>query len=344
MEKTPHEFWMQRCIQLALKGKEHVAPNPMVGCVIVHDNKIIGEGYHQQFGAAHAEVNAIQSLRDDNLIPNATLYVSLEPCTHYGKTPPCADLIIKKGFKKVVIGTIDCHEKVCGKGIEKLQKHGVEVTLGVLEKECKALNKYFFEASQFRKPYYLLKWAQTKDGFIYSPNHPPQISNELSAQKTHQIRAEYQGILIGKNTALVDDPTLNVRLVEGKDPIRIVLMHKWDPVLEKLTLYQDDAPTLFFNTTLNEKRGEKHLIKLPKENALDFVNHWLVDNGINSVLVEGGTTVLNNFLKENSWNEMIINQSLITFGEGTKAPAIKATPEHSEKVGDDTWSYYINRR
>ena len=199
------ERWMSRAIELALMGKGQVDPNPLVGCVIVHNNKIIAEGFHRKFGEPHAEVNAVNSITDTSLIPASKVYVTLEPCAHHGKTPPCTDLLIKSGFKSVVVGSVDPNHKVAGKGIAKLRQAAIEVTVGVLKKNCEEINAFFFEAHLHKKPYYLLKWAQSQDGFIFNPSKKRQLSGTASQQLVHELRSEYQGILIGKRTAKKKD-------------------------------------------------------------------------------------------------------------------------------------------
>ena len=222
------DLYMYRCLQLAELGVGYVAPNPMVGAVLVCNDKIIGEGYHHRYGDAHAEPNAINSVKEVELLGQSTLYVSLEPCSHYGKTPPCADLIVSSGIPRVIIGTLDPNPKVAGKGVEKLRNAGVEVIVGVLEEECRELNKRFFIFQELRRPYVLLKWAQTRDGFMdrvrTDVSEPPlQISNNITRQLTHKMRAENQSILVGANTVLLDNPSLTVRNWSGRSPVRIAI-------------------------------------------------------------------------------------------------------------------------
>ena len=334
--------WMQRAIQLALKGKGQVAPNPLVGCVIVHEDQVIGEGYHEKYGGPHAEVNAINAIADKTLIPYATLYVTLEPCSHQGKTPPCADLIIREGFTKVVVGSIDPNHKVSGKGVAKLREHDIHVTVGVLRQACEEINPFFLEAHLHKKPYYLLKWAQSKDGFIFNPSKQRQLSGPESQKLVHQLRADYQGILIGKRTALNDNPSLTVRLIEGQNPIRIVLMHQWDPELEKGTLFQDQFSTLYLNTTKEGQQGNKEWILIPEENTWKSINKILLQRGIQSVMVEGGTQVLSQLIDENWWNEIIKIKTAIQLDGGLAAPDFQGRIKETREVGADQWIHFIN--
>jgi diaminohydroxyphosphoribosylaminopyrimidine deaminase/5-amino-6-(5-phosphoribosylamino)uracil reductase len=286
-----HEIYMQRCFQLAKLGASFVAPNPMVGAVLVYNNTIIGEGYHQKFGAAHAEVNCINSVKeaDKPLIPLSTLYVSLEPCAHFGKTPPCSDLIIQHKIPKVVISIQDNFAAVNGKGIERLKAHGIEVITGILEKEGKELLKHFLHFHQYHRPYITLKFAQTADGFLGIKNQEIAISNELSKRYVHHLRAIHQGILVGKNTILSDNPTLNVRYWNGKNPIKIVLGNPKNIPADYI-IFNHPENTIFIYST------EKKL------NINEILNQ-LYQQQIISVLVEGGENVLQQFIQQNAWDE-----------------------------------------
>ncbi len=311
---------MQRCLDLAKLGLGKVAPNPLVGSVIVCDNKIIGEGYHQEFGKSHAEVNAINSVIDSTLLKKSTLYVNLEPCSHFGKTPPCADLIIEHKIPYVVIGTIDPFSKVKGKGIEKLLKAGVDVKVGVLEKECTELNKRFFTFHNKKRPYIILKWAQSKDGFIGKndvPNFP--ISNAESKTLSHLWRTEEQAILVGTKTALLDKPSLSARDVNGNSPIRLIID-------KQLTVnqYYSREKTIIFNTIKNQIKDNIEFIKI--ENATEpptFLNEILNElhsRSIQSVIVEGGAQTLNHFIELNTWDEARVFESDTNISGGVKAP------------------------
>ncbi len=277
------EKYMRRCIQLAENGIQGARPNPMVGAVIVVDDRIIGEGYHVRCGEGHAEVNAFASVKDESLLKDATIYVSLEPCAHYGKTPPCADLIIKKGVKRVVVGCIDPFAEVKGRGIEKIRKAGIEVEVGVLEKECQWLNRRFFTYHSKHRPYIILKWAQTANGFIDNHFKPLMISNEQTQMLSHQLRAEEDAILVGHTTFDRDHPSLNVRHWHGPNPKRIVLTH--DRPLPQL---MDD----------------------------------LYQHGIQSLIVEGGCQTHESFIQAGLWDEIRMEVAPITVSDGTRAPQL----------------------
>ena len=320
---TYHEHFMRRCFQLAMLGESYTAPNPMVGAVMVHENRIIGEGYHTHFGAAHAEVNCINSVQesDKKYIAAATLYVSLEPCAHHGKTPPCADLILQQNIPKVVISVPDNFGAVNGKGIERLRANGIEVIVGILEAEGKELIKHFLHYNQYQQPYITLKYAQTSDGFIGIKQRRVQISNELSNRYVHHLRAAHQGILVGKNTIITDNPSLDVRYWNGKNPVRIVLGN------------DKNIPSHY--SILNKKAETVFLAADTKKLAIDEVLQQLHSHSIQSVLVEGGASVLQQFIKGNFWNEAHIitsNQPLHSILEGIPQNALKAP----ELVGQTT--------
>ena len=319
------EYFLQRCINLALKAEGNTSPNPMVGSVIVLQNKIIGEGYHTEAGKPHAEVNAINSVKDKSLLSEATIYVSLEPCSHFGKTPPCSDLIIHHKFKRVVVGSLDSNPLVAGRGIKKLQDAGIETKIGVLENECKKLNKRFFHFHTKKLPYVILKWAQTLDGFIDQRRNQNekalQITNSKASNLVHQYRAIEDSILIGKNTLLKDNPSLNVRLVSGKNPIPIILGWSKDisitPKLfechSKIYVFEEDEIE-FSHAALNQ-------IKINPKN-LEKVLKFLAEKGIQSILVEGGTKVLESFYQKGLWQELKVFESDIEINKGVKGPNI----------------------
>lgn len=311
---------MHRCLELAKLGMSDVAPNPMVGCVIVHDGVVIGEGYHMQYGEAHAEVNAIQSVVDKSLLASSTLYVNLEPCAHFGKTPPCADLIVEYQIPKVVIGSVDTFSKVSGKGIERLKAKGFEVITGVLEHECRELNKRFFTFHEKKRPYIILKWAESEDGFIAPKNQeePFWMTSKESKKIVHQWRAEEMGILIGTTTAVKDNPALTVREVKGRNPVRFVLDSKVR--LEgDLKVFDKQAPTYVFT---QNKRAENHL-------AVDFtqlaesVVASLYSKHIQSIIIEGGAQTLNTFIEANLWDEARIFIAPLQLGTGVKGPSLE---------------------
>ena len=287
------EIYMRRCIQLAKNGQKNAQPNPMVGAVIVYDGKIIGEGYHVRCGEGHAEVNACASVRkeDEHLLKESTIYVSLEPCSHYGKTPPCADLLVNKGFKRCVIGCQDPFAKVQGRGIQKLKDAGIEVTVGVLEEECKALNKRFMTFHAQQRPFVTLKWAESADGFIDG-----HISNAYTQMICHKRRAEHQAILVGRKTFEIDQPSLNVREWVGKSPKRYVVSS------QALTLPEG-----------------YHLIQ---STSVENILHQLYEEGIQTLLVEGGADVLQSFIDSGLWDECYVEKGTITLNGKVKAPML----------------------
>lgn len=341
------EKYMQRCLQLASNGLGNVAPNPMVGCVIVCDDRVIGEGFHSNYGEAHAEVNAINSVKDKTKLEMATLYVSLEPCTHFGKTPPCSDLIIENKIKKVVIACTDTNTAVAGKGIEKLKSAGIEVVSGVLEKEARELNKRFFTFHEKKRPYLILKWAQTADGFIdrkrTDAGEPAlQVSNEHSKILLHKWRGEEQAIMVGSNTAKLDNPKLNVRLVEGKNPLRIVLDRNKE-LPESLNLFDGSQPTLVFNSAKNEVRNNLEFVSIDfDKNILSQVMEVLYKKEIQSVIVEGGTKLLQSFIDENLWDEARVFIAERFIGDGVAAPKLNAEPISIENIATDKLYLFRN--
>ncbi|GHS94469.1 riboflavin biosynthesis protein RibD [Bacteroidia bacterium] len=302
------EKYMHRCLQLATYGKGFTAPNPMVGTVIVHNDKIIGEGFHRKYGGPHAEVNAITSVKNEQLLRESTLYVNLEPCSHYGKTPPCSELIIREQIPRVVIGQIDPFPEVSGKGIKKLKEAGVEVVCGVLEEECKALNKNYLTFMQQHRPYIILKWAQSADGFLDrfreegDGQKPVIFSNSFTQMLVHKLRAEEAAIMIGKRTKLLDKPALNVRFWKGNDPERFIA---------------DRSKTL--------------------QNQLDE----LYNKNIQSLIVEGGSKLLQSFLAEDLWDETQIEIAPVFLGEGVKAPVfLNGVLQNVQKCEKSTFFLY----
>jgi diaminohydroxyphosphoribosylaminopyrimidine deaminase/5-amino-6-(5-phosphoribosylamino)uracil reductase len=323
-----HQKYMQRCLELAELGKGHVSPNPMVGCVIVHNNTIIGEGYHKKYGEAHAEVNAINSVTDKNLLPESTLYVSLEPCAHYGLTPPCSDLIVANKIPKVVVGIVDSFAKVAGKGIEKMKKAGIDVVVGVLENECRNINKRFFTFHEKKRPYILLKWAETLDGFIDFDRskaefgEPSWITGEKALNFVHEMRAAEDSILVGTNTALKDNPSLTVRHCEGKNPVRLVL-DKNLRLPENLHLFDKSVNTLVFNSLKNKESENLEWIKMDfSKKIIPQVLNVLYSRRIQSVIIEGGKQLLDSFIKENTWDEAYRFVGNKKFYSGIQAPVI----------------------
>lgn len=334
-------IYMQKVLQLAQLGEGNVAPNPLVGCVIVKGDEVIAEGYHKHYGEAHAEVNAIHSLAPDFDFSNCTLYVNLEPCSHQGKTPPCSDLIIKNKFKKVVICNVDTNPLVGGKGIEKLKKAGITVETGILEKEGRELNKRFFTFHEKKRPYIILKWAQTNDGFISKNPIPPNkkenwITSEESKKLVHEWRAQEQAIMVGTATALNDNPELTVRLTEGKNPIRIVI-DKELKLNSNLNIFNTAAETIVFTEVDKEAENTTKYYNLDfSKNVLPQLLNKLYALNISSLIVEGGTTLLQSFIDENLWDEarVFINPNK-NFEKGIKAPTIDLSKAIEEKSGSD---------
>jgi diaminohydroxyphosphoribosylaminopyrimidine deaminase/5-amino-6-(5-phosphoribosylamino)uracil reductase len=317
---------MWRCIELAKKGRGSVAPNPMVGAVLVHNDRIIGEGYHQHYGQAHAEVNCIRSVKqeDESLIPQSTLYVSLEPCAHHGKTPPCADLIIEKKVRKVIVGCRDPFKEVDGKGIEKLNQAGIETIVGVLEEDCMKLNRRFFTFHLEHRPYIILKWAQTANGRISNADYSRVlITNAISNRLVHKWRSEESAILVGTNTALYDDPKLTVREWEGTNPIRLVI--DMDLSLPKtLNIFDQRIRTIVFNAIKHEEQNNLTYYQVTTDVELVHqVVHALYQLKIQSVIVEGGAKLLQSFIDEGVWDEarIITNEELIV-RDGIPAPVL----------------------
>lgn len=319
MRRNDSDF-MQRAISLAVLGKGTVSPNPMVGCVIVHDNKIIGEGWHQKAGQPHAEVLAINSVQNQDLLKTATVYVTLEPCAHYGKTPPCADLLVEKQVQRVIIGCTDPNPQVAGKGIAKLEAAGITVQMSELESECLQINKRFFTFLIEKRPYIILKWAQTADGFISRKDFNSKwISNPLSRQLVHKWRTEEDAILVGKNTALYDNPQLNARFWPGKSPLRIVIDHQL-ALSPDIKLFDNSIPTIVANTKLEKSKRNTRWIQLPEEDFIPQLLHFLHGIDIQSIIVEGGSKTLQDFIAQGLWDEAQVFESLQTFGKGIPAP------------------------
>lgn len=335
-------FFMQRALDLAERGKGSVRPNPLVGCVLVQEGKIIGEGYHAQYGGPHAEVHAIASVTDPKLLEEATAYVSLEPCSHWGKTPPCANLLIEKGIKSVVVATLDPNPLVAGKGIQLLEEAGISVQVGLLEQEARWQNRRFFCQQERHRPYLILKWAQTQDGFIAKENFDSKwISCSQSRQLVHLWRAEEQAVLVGKNTALYDNPRLNVRDWSGTDPIRVVLDSQLE-LTANLNLFDQQIPTLCYNKLKNESLPNLEWIKLSEGNFLEGLLADLHGRQIQSVLIEGGSQTINQFLEMGLWDEARVFTAPIEFERGIAAPQLTQTPSESHAIGKDQLEIYYH--
>ena len=335
------EIYMQRCLDLAALGFPEVMPNPAVGCVIVNQNKIVGEGWHKKCGGPHAEVHAINSVKDKSLLANSILYVNLEPCSHHGKTPPCVDLIIKSGIKKVVMGVKDPNPIVAGKGIEKLQQAGIEVVLNVLEKKAIELNRRFFIFHLNHRPYIILKWAQTKDGFIADRSgNSKWISNEHSRILVHKWRTEEMAIMAGTNTIRTDNPMLTARDWPGKNPVRIIIDKKRS-LPANMNVFTPDAKVYIFNDHKNSVEENLHYIKTEFNNQLiqQILHHLYLEN-IQSIIVEGGSRLLHSFTGDGLWDEARIFISDKEFGDGIKPPEIKTKLISETQINGDRLLIY----
>lgn len=350
---TTDEQYMQRCLELARLGAGAVSPNPMVGSVVVHNGKIIGEGFHQYYGGPHAEVNALASVAHKSLLKEATVYVNLEPCSHFGKTPPCADLLIQQNVKEVVVGMIDPFAAVSGTGIQKLEAAGMAVRVGILEDECKELNKRFITYHTSQRPYIILKWAQTQDGKI-APD-ASLMSKEIFAEKrkitgaavqalVHQWRGEEDAVLVGTNTVAMDDPELNTRAFPGKNPLRITLDRtgKLNPGLK---FFDGKQPSLIFT--------ENETLQAPNEHTtycvIDFTQPvWpqicdeLYARRIQSVIVEGGAVTLHSLIEAGLWDEAQVFQTTAIMGEGIQAPAVSGKVKDRCKIENTELTIYSN--
>jgi len=341
------EKYIRRCIELAKNGLGTTYPNPMVGSVIVYNDKIIGEGWHKKSGSSHAEVNAVNSVKDKALLKKSTIYVSLEPCSHFGKTPPCCDLIIENEIPNVVIGTVDPNIKVAGNGIKKLIEAGKNVTVGILETECKALNKRFFTFHEKKRPYVILKWAESQDGFIapmslrkaqddIKKRKPVWISNEFSRQLVHKWRSEEQAILVGTNTVIEDNPKLDTRDWTGNNPIRIVL----DPnnrIPKSSHIFDNQVKTIIFSTSAIPTKEENCIFEVIdfNQNIAQQILQVLFEHKIQSLIIEGGTKTLQTFIDEDLWDETRIFIGNNCFENGTKAPIISLKKSEKNYIGND---------
>ena len=346
-----HEKYMRRCIQLAKNAIGNTLPNPMVGAVIVANNKIIGEGFHTKAGEPHAEVKAINSVKkeDRHLLNESTIYVSLEPCAHFGKTPPCSDLIIENNIPNIVIGTIDPFSEVAGKGIEKLKNAGRNVVVDVLKEDCIHLNRRFFTFHTQQRPFIILKWAQTLDGYIDKERIATQpeinwITQQETQLLTHKWRAQEDAILVGKTTVINDNPSLTVRAVSGNNPTRIVI----DPNLELITqkekysVFNTNAKTIVFNYLKNEEQEKLSLIKIDYINTINDILSHLYKLSIQSLIVEGGAYTLQQFIDTGNWDEARILIGKTYFSKGKKAPQLPYQPKAIEYFSKDTILYFKN--
>lgn len=324
---TKDEKYIRRCIQLARNGMCNAAPNPMVGAVIVHNDRIIGEGYHARCGEGHAEVNAIRSVKEESLLQESTIYVSLEPCSHYGKTPPCADLIIRKGIPRVVVGCVDPFSLVSGRGIQKLKDAGIDVKVGVLEAECRQLIKRFVTFNTQQRPYITLKWAESANGFIdinREEGQPVVLSTPITSMYVHKQRAEHHAILVGRRTALLDNPSLTTRNWYGKNPVRLVI-DKELTLPTSLKLFDGSAPTWIFTAQDKASTSQVTYFKLDfSRSILPQILQKLYENKLQALLVEGGSQLLQSFIDEGLWDEIYTEHSAKVLENGVKGPVIPA--------------------
>ncbi|WP_339925798.1 bifunctional diaminohydroxyphosphoribosylaminopyrimidine deaminase/5-amino-6-(5-phosphoribosylamino)uracil reductase RibD [uncultured Cyclobacterium sp.] len=342
MTEDQHKSYMLRAIELAELGRGSVSPNPMVGCVIVHNGLIIGEGYHEEYGQAHAEVNAIAAVKDKSLLKEATLYVSLEPCAHFGKTPPCADLIVKHQLKEVIIAAVDSNPLVEKKGIQKLTQAGIAVTTGVMEDKVRKQNVRFFTQMEKKRPYIILKWAQTKDGFVARTNFDSKwISNSLSRQQVHRWRTEEDAILVGTNTARYDNPRLNARDWYGKDPLRLVVDRELK-LEESLYLFDGQQDTIIYNNQLNKTVGKTEWAKMDVRIDAKEIVADLYARNIQSLIVEGGAAVLGDFIANDLWDEARVFTGNAMFGLGIPAPLMTTIPTAQYTFKEDLLAIYHN--
>lgn len=343
MAKHDHhedELFMRRALELAQRGTGYVSPNPLVGCVIVHDNRMIGEGWHKQYGGPHAEVNAVESVADKTLLPQSTVYVTLEPCSHFGKTPPCADMLIREKVKRVVIANLDTNPLVGGEGIRKLRQAGIEVVTGICDGEGRAINRRFFTFIEKKRPYIILKWAETADGFIARENYDSKwISSIYARQLVHRWRAEEDAILVGMRTAQHDNPRLNVRDWSGRDPVRIVI-DRFLRLDTGLHLFDGTQRTICYNVLKQEEHLNLSLVRINEESFLPELLHHLFTINIQSVLVEGGAHTLNTFIEGGLWDEARIFQSEKVFQRGIKAPVIAGQLAGSHPIDTDVLNIY----
>lgn len=346
---SKHQKYIRRCIDLAQNALGNTYPNPMVGSVVVYDGKIIGEGWHQKAGEAHAEVNAINSVKDKSLLKKSTLYVSLEPCSHFGKTPPCADQIVAHKIPNIVIGCLDPNEVVAGRGVKKLLESGCKTKIGILEEECQKLNKRFFTFHQKKRPYIILKWAETQDGFIapieQSTGKPFWITSDASKQLVHKWRSEEHSILVGTQTVLKDNPQLTTRLWEGKNPVRIIIDQHLK-IKPDAAVFEGTSETIVITS-----RNHNSFPRLPKVKyeTIDFDEHLpnkicevLFKYKIQSVIVEGGAMTLNTFINSGLWDEARVFTGKINLQNGISAPNIGKAPSETLQIGDDTLKIYFN--
>ena len=331
-----HDFFMARAIQIARLGFGNVAPNPLVGSVIVHNNQIIGEGFHQKYGSFHAEVNAIDSVFDKTLLSQSTIYVTLEPCAHYGKTPPCALKILNSGIKKVVVAQLDPNPKVAGKGIEILKNNQIEVIVGVLEKEARDLNKHFLTFFEQKRPFVTLKWAQTKDKFVARSDYSSKwITNTISRTIAHQLRANYQAILVGYNTIKFDNPNLDTRLWHGNNP-KIFVIDLKNELSRGHIVFQNNATRFSFFSGVN------HIVLDQNKSIEKQILDYLYKQNIQSLMIEGGSKTIQAFINQNIWDEAWVFENKQIFESGIKAPNLNGTIIETQNLDNDIFRKFMN--
>ncbi|MCS6918110.1 MAG: bifunctional diaminohydroxyphosphoribosylaminopyrimidine deaminase/5-amino-6-(5-phosphoribosylamino)uracil reductase RibD [Chitinophagales bacterium] len=336
-----HELFLRRCLQLAVRAAGHTAPNPLVGAVVVHNGRIIAEGWHMHYGGPHAEVHAIRAVADRSLLPHCTLYVNLEPCCHYGKTPPCTNLILESGIRNIVAGPADPSPQVGGKGFEQLLRSGCALITDVLHEECRQLNRRFYTFHEKSRPYVVLKWAQSADGFLGRRGERTPLSSEAAQVLAHRWRSEEAAVLVGTQTALVDNPQLTVRLWRGRQPMRIVL-DRHGRLPHALHLFDGSAPTLLVTENPLAKPPHAEPLILPFERLLPALLEALWQRGVLSLLVEGGSRLLQAFLDHGLWDEARQLVSPVRLGDGVAAPVIHAAATEEHEICADRLFLYRN--
>ena len=338
-----HDLYMEKCLILAKKGMQDVSPNPMVGCVIVYKDKIISSGYHMSYGSHHAEVNAIKNSIDKKILSQSTLYVNLEPCSHYGQTPPCCDLIVKYKIPNVVIGTVDPFSLVSGNGINFLIKNNVNVTCGVLKSKCESLNKRFFIYHKKKRPYIILKWAMSNDGLIAPSNQitPFWMTTKKSKLEVHRWRAQEDSILVGTNTVKKDNPFLTVRDYDGKNPIRLIIDRNLSLDLNR-NCFNDESRTLIFNNKINIEKNNLIYVKSDFNNLVKDILKHLYSLKVISLIVEGGKHTIDKFIESNNWDEARVFTSKEILKKGISSPKIKSNPRITKIFDTDRLDIYYN--
>jgi len=339
---------MNRCLELASRGAGYVAPNPMVGALVVYDNRIIGEGYHEKFGGPHAEVNAINAVSDTSLLPDSSLFVNLEPCSHHGKTPPCVDLILARGIKKVFIGATDSHRLVAGKGVSTLRENGCQVKLGILEQECRKLNIFYYTYHESNRPYIILKWAQTSDGYvdrIRTGKDEPEINwitDQVSRTLVHKWRSEVQAIIAGTRTLLRDNPRLTVRDWPGRNPVRIVPDRK-SILPSTLHVFNGETETIVFASKTGKTKKNLEYVQLssPEAGLQEILSH-LYERGIQSLFVEGGPCLQEEFINKGIWDEARVFTGQGSFGSGIRAPQLSCPQVDTINFSESELNVFFN--